>query len=154
LAALLGGPDFGGLGVGPIYWPDLSPDEYGEKLRELAVWVGGLQVRYPEMVTLPLCWWKHNSIIELLSTMREHEQFSYSRASPPPASASWQLIFRDLEARLRDWIRMLRCNSDYRVTHDHLMLPTQPPDGLADWLKERSEQLTPTGEDITHGDQN
>lgn len=92
------------------------------------------------MVRLPPCWYRHNDLVEALSTLRDHERISYSDTAPPTAAVAWHSAFRDIETRLRGWIAELRCGGDpdYNDPAVHAAVApdlTPSPDLLA-WIGE------------------
>lgn len=123
-----GADDFGALTTAaepPLHWPSVAAEQVDGEWRALFSWVTQLQQRFPEMVRLPICWYRHNGLVETLAALRDHERASYAPASVPTAAVAWHVAFRDIEGRLRTWIADLRCGGDPRW-HDEIDGPAQP----------------------------
>jgi hypothetical protein len=118
----------------------LSAEEMAGEMADLYPWVVKLHHRFPEMVRLPACWYRHNGLVELLSALRDHERACFTDTAAPTAGVAWHMAFRDIEARLRLWISELRCGGDpnYHDSTVHAVtLPaTTPPADLAEWIEE------------------
>jgi hypothetical protein len=128
LAALFGAdgpPDLDEI-EGPLRWPDLTADDASTEWHELRAWVERLLERFPHLDhhVIPLCWWRHNSHVEALAALRDHERICYSESSPATAAVDWHRAFRDIESRLREWTGVLSCGS----THDTRIRPLRPVD--------------------------
>ena len=142
MAQLFCGDDFpaGEASAPPTHWPTLPADDVEVEMRALYTWVASLQHRFREMVRLPACWYRHNSLVELLSALRDHERASYADTAAPTGGVAWMLAFRDVEARLRVWVAELRCGGDPNYhdpsVHTFDRPDTDPPDDLAAWIDE------------------
>lgn len=138
-----GADDFGALAGAadpPVHWPSVAAEESDSAWRELYGWVVALQRRFPEMVRLPGCWYRHNGLVEALVALRDHERASYAATAAPIAAAAWHVAFRDIEGRLRVWIGELRCGGDPRWHNEVAQMSTQtmaePPDDFGVWIVE------------------
>ena len=101
--------------AGPRRWPAVTAEETPRRWGELREWVAELIRRFDHLDhhVIPLCWWRHNSHVEALMALRDHERMSYSDTSPPSAAVEWHRAFRDIEARLREWTSTLACGSHH-----------------------------------------
>jgi hypothetical protein len=136
-----GGEDFGALtdaAAPPTYWSSVTADQAEAEWRALFGWVMALQQRFPEMVRLPACWYRHNGLVEALAALRDHERASYAPTATPTAAAAWHVAFRDIETRLRVWISELRCGGDPRWHDGTAPAATPPkiPDDFTAWIAE------------------
>lgn len=130
----------------PVHWPSLDAEEIGPRMRQLYGWVVELQHRFPEMVRLPACWHRHNGLVELLQALHDHERAAFAPTSPPTAAAGWHITFRDIEARLRDWIRAVPCGgsaaAEGRGAESHEVTTSEPsplPQDVTTWIEQTSE---------------
>ncbi len=135
------GEDFGALAAAtdpPLHWPSLDPDQAGTEWPALHAWVTQLQHRFPEMVRLPACWYRHNGLVETLAALRDHEHASYATTAAPTAAVGWHTAFHEIETRLRAWIADLRCGGDptWHTHHPTNPAPPAPPQDLAVWITE------------------
>jgi hypothetical protein len=106
--------------AGPMYWPDLSPDEADEEWDALRAWVEELVMRFPHLDhhVVPRCWFRHNGHVEALVALRDHERVNYSDTAPGSAAVEWHRAFRDIEARLHEWTGQLACGAIHEArTH-------------------------------------
>jgi hypothetical protein len=109
----LGAPDVDLLAP-PAHWLSVDPAEVPQRLTQLFEWTCELQGRFPEMVRLPSCWPRHNSLVELLQALSDAERACFAPTSPPTAAAVWHRVFADLEHRIRGWIVQLGCGDTAR----------------------------------------
>jgi hypothetical protein len=109
-------PELGEM-AGPMYWPDLSPDEADEEWDALRGWVEELVMRFGHLDhhVIPRCWFRHNGHVEALVALRDHERVNYSDAAPGSAAVEWHRAFRDIEARLREWTGQLACGATHEA---------------------------------------
>lgn len=112
--------------AGPVLWPAVTCEDAPKQWSDLRDWVADLVQRFEHLDhhVIPLCWWRHNSHVEALMALRDHERMSYSDTSPPSAAVEWHRAFRDIEARLREWTSTLPCGSH----HDPRPRPTRTID--------------------------
>lgn len=140
MAQLLAADDYPEASAPPVHWPDLPAEDIADHTRALYGWAVRLQHRFPEMVRLPACWYRHNSLVELLSALRDHERACYADTAAPTAAVAWMTAFRDIDTRLRVWVAELRCGGDpgYHDPTVHAPTTVDPtvPDDLAAWIRE------------------
>lgn len=136
-----GAEDFGALAAAaepPLHWPSMPAEDVDAAWPELYGWVAALQQRFPEMVRLPACWYRHNGLVEALEALRDHERSSYAATAPPTAAVAWHIAFRDIEARLRTWIADLRCGGDLRCHQEDTERGSHPrhdpPEEFMEWI--------------------
>lgn len=138
MAQLFAGDEFTEASAPPVYWPALPAEDIGEQVRGLYAWVARLQHRFPEMVRLPACWYRHNGLVELLSALCDHERACYADTAAPTAAVTWMTAFRDIEGRLRVWVAELRCGGDPNyhdsTVHAVTSLESTTPDDLDVWI--------------------
>jgi hypothetical protein len=143
--------------AGPRLWPAVTAEEATERWVELREWVAELIRRFEHLDhhVIPLCWWRHNSHVEALMALRDHERMSYSDSSPPSAAVEWHRAFRDIEARLREWTSTLACGSH----HDPRSRPIRNIDEdewarfVAEDAKHRASSHVPPAEPSTEASQ-
>ena len=138
MAQLFAGDDYTEASAPPVHWPALAAEDIADQARSLYGWTARLQHRFPEMVRLPACWYRHNSLVELLSALRDHERACYADTAAPTAAVTWMTAFRDIETRLRGWVAELRCGGDPRYhdpsVHAVTSLEATTPDDLDAWI--------------------
>lgn len=138
MAQLLAGEEYIEASAPPVHWPSLPAEDIADQARGLYAWTVRLQHRFPEMVRLPACWYRHNSLVELLSALRDHERACYADTAAPTSAVAWMTAFRDLETRLRVWVAELRCGGDPRyhdpTVHAVTSLDTSIPGDFDDWI--------------------
>jgi hypothetical protein len=102
--------------AGPLHWPGVRAVDLAQELGELRAWVEGLLERFPHLdhTVVPGCWWRHDSHIEALQALRDHERVSYADNSPGTAGVDWHRAFLLIESRLRDWTAWCGCASGHR----------------------------------------
>jgi hypothetical protein len=103
-----------GMFEGPLYWPSIPAADIEQEFRELRAWVQGLLERFEHLdhTVIPTCWWRHNSHVEALQALRDHERISYSESSPAQAATHWHREFHFVEMRLREWTSGYACSKD------------------------------------------
>ena len=132
LAALFGAdgpPDLEEL-TGPFHWADLTSAEARAAWPELRSWVEELVTRFPHLDhhVVPACWWRHNSHVEALAALRDHERISYAETASPTAAVDWHRAVRDIEAMLREWTGQIGCGATHN-DRDRQLRPPEP----AEW---------------------
>lgn len=101
----------------PVFWPGLCAEEAAQEWANLARWVTRLVERFSlDHHVVPRCWWQHNSHVEALAALRDHERASYADTAAPTAALEWHRAFRDIEVRLRDWTGRLACGARHEPT--------------------------------------
>lgn len=93
----------------PVFWPTLTAAEAEDEWPALRNWVTGLGERFPHAARLPLCWWRHNELVELLSALRDCERGCYAPTAAPTAAMDWHRAWREAESRLEAWVKRLTC---------------------------------------------
>jgi len=64
---------------GPTHWPSLLPDDARQAWTDLRDWVEHLVDRFGlETRAIPPCWYQHNTVVEALSALRDHERISFA----------------------------------------------------------------------------
>lgn len=125
-----------GLGKGdqqhPIFWPALRAEEAKREWDALRRWVEQLRIRYPNLVRLPECWWRHNDLVEVLSALRDHERACFNPLAPATAAVEWQRALRDMEIRMEIWIKRFTCNVPGRCHETQVSSEDVLPDG---WME-------------------
>lgn len=121
-----GPPDFEAFS-GPLHWPALPAADAPRAWQDLRTWVEALVERYPHLDhhVIPNCWWLHNSHVEALQALRDHERLSYTDTSPATAGVDWHRAFAFIETRLREWTAQTGCGATHEP-HPHRLQP--PPD--------------------------
>lgn len=112
----------------PVHWPTLGPEEAAYEWNDLRQWVEQYRQRYPIVRPIPDCWWRHNSFVELLAALRDHERASYGRAAPGTAAMEWQHARYVAEVQLDSWAKRITCHAQGRG-HPTLSGPA----GLSEW---------------------
>lgn len=121
------GPGFGEL-ASPVHWPSLTDEERESRTDELQDWVAQLVVRFAlDMRVIPLCWLRHNGMVETLSALRDHERASYADSAPATAAVDWLRALRDVESLLRDLAGKTQCSAQaHRPELPRAARPVEP----------------------------
>lgn len=127
LAALFGAdgpPDLDDIS-GPFQWGALTPGEALVAWPELRSWVEQLITRFPHLDhhVIPACWWRHNSHVEALAALRDHERVSYAETAPATCAVDWHRALRDVTAMLRDWTGQHGCAGAHNQRDRQLKAP-------------------------------
>jgi hypothetical protein len=97
----------------PLDWRNVPAAEAEQRWRELREWVRWLKDRYAlDHHVVPPCWYLHPALVDLLSALRDHHRAHFDRLAAPTNAAEWQLVFRNLESRLREWASRTGCSRD------------------------------------------
>lgn len=106
------------------HWPGIAPDDITAEWEDLRRWVEQLRQRFSHLDhhVLPGCWWRHNSHVEALCALSDHERSSFSRTAPATAPLDWFRALRDITALLRTWTAELPCGA----THQEPALRLKP----------------------------
>lgn len=105
---------FGQL-AGPVHWPSLSGEQAAHAFADLRGWVEQLVNRFAiEVRVIPPCWQQHNSMVEALSALRDHERACFADTASPTAAVDWFRALRDVEARLIELASKTQCSA-----HEH-----------------------------------
>jgi hypothetical protein len=117
----------------PLFWPDLPAERAGEEWHALAGWMARLAARFDwDTHVIPVCWWRHNHLVEALAALRDHERGCYAPTAPPTAAVEFHRALRDIETRLKTWVADLRCDARHDPTHDQAR--PLPANGFDDWV--------------------
>ena len=96
-----------------IDWSCLDPEIAESEWWGLREWVEWLVQRYVlDFRVVPPCWYLHPGLVDVLSALRDHHRYSFDRLAQGTAAADWHLVFRILEARLREWASRTGCSRD------------------------------------------
>lgn len=97
----------------PVDWRAVSALDAEQRWSELADWVHWLIDRYVlDHRVVPPCWYLHGALVDLLAALRDHHREHLDRYATPSGTAEWQLMFRNLEPRLREWASRTGCSRD------------------------------------------
>jgi hypothetical protein len=101
---------FGDL-QGPTHWPSLLPDDARQAWADLRDWVEHLVDRFGlETRAVPPCWYQHNTVVEALSALRDHERISFAPSASPTAAVDWFRALREIEHRLSEAGARTQCS--------------------------------------------
>jgi hypothetical protein len=96
---------------GPTHWPSLLPDDARQAWADLRDWVEHLVDRFGlETRAVPPCWYRHNTIVEALSALRDHERISFAPSASPTAAVDWFRALREIEHRLSEAGARTQCS--------------------------------------------
>jgi hypothetical protein len=108
VSAALGGGEF----PRPVDWSTLSADERRTELRRLRPWVTELVRAWPvSRDVVPPCWYRHESLIWILSALRDAYLTAYHATQAASAAADWMQVWDATEERLRRWVSRSGCKS-------------------------------------------
>ena len=106
-------PFTAGLGEqqGPTHWPSLLPDESCAAWAELRGWVESLVDRFGiETRVVPPCWYQHNTLVESLSALRDHERICFAPNASPTGAVDWFRALREIEHRMTEACARTQCS--------------------------------------------
>jgi len=87
----------------PIHWPSLLPSESRAEWEDLRAWVEQFVDRFAlDTRTIPPCWYRHNTMVETLAALRDHERGSYGHSIAKTTAVAWLRAVRDVEALLKE----------------------------------------------------
>jgi len=96
---------------GPTHWPSLLPDDARQAWADLRDWVERLVERFGlETRVVPPCWYRHNTLVEALSALRDHERISFAPNASPTAAVDWFRALREIEHRLAEACARTQCS--------------------------------------------
>ena len=96
---------------GPTHWPSLLPDEADQAWADLREWVERLVDRFGlETRAVPPCWYRHNTLVEALSALRDHERISFAPSASPTAAVDWLRALREIEHRMSEACARTQCS--------------------------------------------
>jgi hypothetical protein len=101
---------------GPMHWPSEPAADVTEDMVELRAWVEELVERFVHLdhTVIPVCWWRHNSHVEALQALKDHERVSYADSANGTAAVEWHRAFLVIETRLREWTGWSGCASGHK----------------------------------------
>jgi hypothetical protein len=117
---------------GPTHWPSLLPDQARLAWADLREWVERLVDRFGlETRVVPPCWYRHNTLVEALSALRDHERISFAASTSPTAAVDWFRALREIEHRLTQGCARTQCS-----VNEHR------PDPPRTWQTDRAQWQT------------
>ena len=116
---------------GPTHWPSLLPDEARQAWADLRDWVEHLVDRFGlETRTVPPCWYQHDTVVEALSALRDHERISFAPSASPTAAIDWFRALREIEHRLSEAAARTQCSvNEHRPDPPRTWQTDQPQGG-------------------------
>lgn len=98
------------------HWPSVPAAKAAREWEELRRWVERLTKRFAHLDhhVIPSCWWRHNSHVEALAALRDHERVSYLASAPATAPVEWMRALRDITALLRSWTAESPCGASHQ----------------------------------------
>ena len=101
----------------PVDWSALSATARRAELRRLWLWVVELAAAWPvSSDVVPPCWYRHESLIRILSAARDAYLTAYGSSHPASAAADWMHVWDATGQRLLHWVRVTGCNSQRHRT--------------------------------------
>jgi hypothetical protein len=98
----------------PVDWSALSPTRRQDELRRLWPWVNELARSWPvARDLLPPCWYRHESLIRVLSALRDAHLTAFELTQAASAAADWMHVWDATEERLRRWVARAGCRSEH-----------------------------------------
>jgi hypothetical protein len=108
VSTTLGGGEF----PRPVDWSRLSATARRAELRRLWPWVTELVRTWPvSRDVVPPCWYRHESLIRILSALRDAYLTAYHATQAASAAADWMQVWDAAEERLRRWVARSGCKS-------------------------------------------
>ena len=96
----------------PVDWTSLSAAERRTELRRLWPWVIELVRTWPvSRDVVPPCWYRHESLIRILSALRDAYLTAFHATQAASAAADWMQVWDATEERLRRWVARAGCKS-------------------------------------------
>jgi hypothetical protein len=123
---------------GPTHWPSLLPDDARQAWSDLRDWVERLVDRFAlETRVVPPCWFRHNTLVETLTALRDHERICFAPNASPTGAVDWLRALRETEHRLAEACARTQCSvNEHRA------------DPLRTWLTDQSQWRTFVEEDV------
>jgi hypothetical protein len=113
----------------PVDWSALSAVERRDEACRLWPWVVELVRTWPvSRDVVPPCWYRHESLIRILSAARDAYLTAYHSSQAASAAADWMHVWDATEERLRRWVSRSGCKSG-----EH------HPDRIQRWVADRDE---------------
>ncbi|MHB8185704.1 MAG: hypothetical protein ACYDDU_06370 [Dermatophilaceae bacterium] len=117
---------------GPTHWPSLLPDDARQAWADLRDWVERLVDRFGlETRIVPPCWYRHNTLVEALTALRDHERICFAPNASPTGAVDWFRALREIEHRLTEACARTQCS-----VNEHR------PDPLRTWLTDQDQWRT------------
>jgi hypothetical protein len=89
----------------------LLPDEATQAWDDLRDWVEHLVDRFGlDSRVVPPCWYRHNTLVEALSALRDHERICFAPSASPTAAVDWFRALREIEHRLTQACARTQCS--------------------------------------------
>jgi hypothetical protein len=108
VSAALGGDEF----PRPVDWSTLTAAERRTELCRLRPWVAELVRIWPvSRDVVPPCWYRHESLIRVLSALRDAYLTAFHATQAASAAADWMQVWDATEERLRRWVSRSGCKS-------------------------------------------
>lgn len=96
---------------GPTHWPSLLPSDARRAWADLREWVEHLVDRFGlETRFVPPCWYRHNTIVEALSALHDHERICFAPSASPTAAVDWFRALREIEHRVTEASARTQCS--------------------------------------------
>ncbi|MEO8185599.1 MAG: hypothetical protein ABI895_42890, partial [Deltaproteobacteria bacterium] len=96
---------------GPTHWPSLLPEDAPQAWADLREWVERLVDRFSlETRVVPPCWYRHNTLVEALSALHDHERICFAPGASPTAALGWFRAMREIEHRLCEASARTQCS--------------------------------------------
>jgi hypothetical protein len=112
----------------PVDWSVLSATARRDEAQRLWLWVVELAAAWPASSdVVPPCWYRHESLIRILSAARDAYLTAYGSSQPASAAADWMHVWDATGQRLRHWVRVTGCNSQ-----------RHRPDPIQRWVADES----------------
>ena len=101
---------------GPLHWPSEPAVDVADDMAALRGWVEELVERFAHLdhTVIPVCWWRHNSHVEALQALKDHERVSYADSANATAAVEWHRAFLIIESRLREWTAWSGCAAGHK----------------------------------------
>jgi hypothetical protein len=123
---------------GPTHWPSLLPDEACPPWADLRDWVKHLVDRFGlENQAVPPCWYRHNTLVEALSALRDHERILFALSASPTTAVDWFRALREIEHRMSEACARTQCS-----VNEHR------PDPPFTWTTDQAQWQTFVQDDI------
>jgi len=100
----------------PVDWSALSAAQRQDELQRLWPWVVELARTWPvSRDVLPPCWYRHESLIRVLSAARDAYLTGFEPTQAASGAADWMLVWEATEERLRRWVARTGCRSEHHA---------------------------------------
>jgi hypothetical protein len=100
----------------PVDWSAQSGAQRRDELQRLWPWVVELAKVWPlSRDVLPPCWYRHESLIRVLSAARDAYLTAFEPSQAASAAADWMHVWDATEERLRRWVARTGCRSEHHA---------------------------------------